>query len=90
MSTASKVSSAGRRRNVAGMALTILTLHVMGWGTLLFLVVPAHYQFDGGAFGVGLGATAYALGMRHAFDAFPLHLSRVASGRAMHVAGVVA
>ncbi|MFE3289243.1 HoxN/HupN/NixA family nickel/cobalt transporter [Rhodococcus sp. NPDC059234] len=51
------------------MALTILTLHVVGWGTLLLLVVPAHYEFNGGVFGVGLGATAYALGMRHAFDA---------------------
>src|ERR687885_101862 len=45
-------------------------LHVVGWGTLVFLVVPGHFALGGaGVFGVGLGLTAYTLGMRHAFDA---------------------
>ena len=45
-------------------------LHVVGWGLLLFVIVPAHYQVGAtGVFGVGLGVTAYTLGMRHAFDA---------------------
>jgi high-affinity nickel-transport protein len=52
------------------MAGFILALHVIGWGLLIGVVAPAHYQVGAsGVFGVGLGATAYALGMRHAFDA---------------------
>jgi nickel/cobalt transporter (NiCoT) family protein len=55
---------------VAGMAATVLGLTVLGWGTLLALVVPHHYAVGAGqVFGVGLGVTAYVLGMRHAFDA---------------------
>ena len=42
----------------------------MGIGLLLGLVVPAHLSLGAnGAFGVGVGVTAYTLGMRHAFDA---------------------
>ncbi|WP_024801221.1 HoxN/HupN/NixA family nickel/cobalt transporter [Nocardia sp. BMG51109] len=51
------------------MAITIAVLHVVGWGVLLLLVVPQHHPVDGAVFGVGLGVTAYTLGMRHAFDA---------------------
>src|SRR5262249_23644440 len=38
---------------------------------LLFaLVVPRHFALgDSGVFGVGIGITAYTLGLRHAFDA---------------------
>lgn len=56
-------------RSVIGMAVTVVALHVLGWGTLLLLVAPSHYVIDGSVFGVGLGVTAYTLGMRHAFDA---------------------
>ncbi|WP_328478485.1 HoxN/HupN/NixA family nickel/cobalt transporter [Streptomyces sp. NBC_00377] len=53
-----------------GLAAAILALHVIGWGTLLLIVVPQHFDMGSqGAFGVGLGVTAYVLGMRHAFDA---------------------
>ena len=52
-----------------GMAAFIALLHVVGWGVLLLLVVPRHYHLATGAFGVGTGATAYTLGLRHAFDA---------------------
>ncbi|WP_067799969.1 HoxN/HupN/NixA family nickel/cobalt transporter [Nocardia beijingensis] len=51
------------------MAVTVVALHVLGWGTLLLLVAPSHYVIDGSVFGAGLGVTAYTLGMRHAFDA---------------------
>jgi len=45
-------------------------LHVLGWVTLAAIVAPHHYQVGAGqVFGVGLGVTAYTLGMRHAFDA---------------------
>ncbi|WP_167478899.1 HoxN/HupN/NixA family nickel/cobalt transporter [Nocardia arthritidis] len=51
------------------MAITIVALHIIGWGVLLLLVVPGQYMVQGAVFGVGLGVTAYTLGMRHAFDA---------------------
>ncbi|HEX6470864.1 MAG TPA: HoxN/HupN/NixA family nickel/cobalt transporter, partial [Streptosporangiaceae bacterium] len=55
---------------VAGMSGFIALLHVVGWGVLVLLVVPGHYRLgDGKLFGIGIGLTAYFLGMRHAFDA---------------------
>jgi len=51
------------------MTLAIVALHLLGFATLLFLVVPGGYLVDGAVFGVGLGITAYTLGVRHAFDA---------------------
>jgi len=44
-------------------------LHVVGWGLLVFVVAPQEYEVGGKLLGVGLGLTAYTLGMRHAFDA---------------------
>ncbi|WP_330255867.1 HoxN/HupN/NixA family nickel/cobalt transporter [Nocardia sp. NBC_00565] len=58
-----------QRGSIAGMVCTVVTLHIVGWVTLFFLVVPNNYVVQGTAFGVGLGVTAYTLGMRHAFDA---------------------
>ncbi|MDV8068505.1 HoxN/HupN/NixA family nickel/cobalt transporter [Rhodococcus sp. IEGM 1366] len=58
-----------QRRSIIGMTATVVTLNVVGWAVLLGLVVPGHYTVEGSAFGVGLGVTAYTLGMRHAFDA---------------------
>src|SRR5256885_1082803 len=56
--------------SVAGMGGFIALLHILGWGSLLILVAPHNYQLgDAGVFGIGLGLTAYTLGMRHAFDA---------------------
>src|SRR6476469_4972820 len=57
------------RRSLWGMGGFILLLHVVGWGVLLGLVAPANYRVGGQLVGVGLGVTAYTLGMRHAFDA---------------------
>ncbi len=52
-----------------GMIAVIVALHVIGWFTLLVLVVPGHYSLGAKTFGIGIGITAYTLGMRHAFDA---------------------
>jgi nickel/cobalt transporter (NiCoT) family protein len=52
-----------------GMTAAVLALHVIGWGTLLLIVVPGHYSIGTQTFGAGIGLTAYTLGMRHAFDA---------------------
>ncbi len=57
------------RRSVIGMATFILLLHLVGWGTLIALVAPQEYQVSGQLFNIGLGVTAYTLGLRHAFDA---------------------
>ncbi len=55
---------------VGGMAAMIVGLHVVGFAILLGLVAPHHYTLAGsGVFGIGIGITAYTLGMRHAFDA---------------------
>ncbi|MGZ4471655.1 MAG: Nickel transporter NicT [Nocardioidaceae bacterium] len=60
----------GEWGSIWGMALFVLLLHIVGWGVLLMLVAPKHLQVGSGlVFGVGLGITAYTLGMRHAFDA---------------------
>ncbi len=57
-------------RRAAALALFILGLHVVGFFILLALVVPHDFALSsGGVFGISLGITAYALGMRHAFDA---------------------
>ncbi|MGY1803587.1 HoxN/HupN/NixA family nickel/cobalt transporter [Blastococcus sp. SYSU D00922] len=58
------------RRSIAGMAGFVLLLHVLGWGVLVFAVAPHDYQLGStGVLGVGVGLTAYMLGVRHAFDA---------------------
>jgi len=51
------------------MYSVIALLHVLGWGALIFVIVPAGDSVGSTAFGIGLGLTAYTLGMRHAFDA---------------------
>jgi nickel/cobalt transporter (NiCoT) family protein len=54
---------------MGSMFAVILALHVIGWGTLVFIVEPAHLSVGNKAFGIGIGLTAYTLGLRHAFDA---------------------
>ncbi|MGW4291671.1 HoxN/HupN/NixA family nickel/cobalt transporter [Micromonospora chersina] len=61
--------SGAEKRSLAGMALFIAGLHIVGWVTLAAIVAPSHYRVGSQVFGIGLGVTAYALGMRHAFDA---------------------
>jgi nickel/cobalt transporter (NiCoT) family protein len=60
----------GQRRTLALMVLVVAGLHVIGFLTLFALVAPHHYHLgSAGAFTVGIGVTAYTLGLRHAFDA---------------------
>jgi high-affinity nickel-transport protein len=56
--------------SVAAMAGVVVALNVVGWGVLALFVVPQHYAVGNAeVFGIGLGVTAFTLGMRHAFDA---------------------
>lgn len=50
---------------MALMFLTILGLHVLGFAVFILFVLPSHYK----GLGIGVAATAYTLGLRHAFDA---------------------
>jgi high-affinity nickel-transport protein len=54
---------------LGGMAAFVLALHVIGWFILVVIVAPEHYSIGTKSFGIGIGVTAYTLGMRHAFDA---------------------
>ena len=61
---------------ISGMAGFVILLHVLGFVSLFVLIAPHHYSLGvdttthkAVAFSVGLGITAYTLGMRHAFDA---------------------
>ncbi|MFF3919920.1 HoxN/HupN/NixA family nickel/cobalt transporter [Streptomyces sp. NPDC001852] len=54
---------------VGGMAAFVLALHIIGWGTLVGIIAPQHFSVGKESFGIGIGVTAYTLGMRHAFDA---------------------
>jgi high-affinity nickel-transport protein len=58
-------------RRAAGFAVVIVGLHLIGFFILFALVVPQHFDLGGasGVFGIGIGITAYTLGLRHAFDA---------------------
>jgi high-affinity nickel-transport protein len=60
----------GQKRALSMMVLVVGALHVFGFLTLIVLVVPRHHHLGtAGAFTVGIGVTAYTLGLRHAFDA---------------------
>ncbi|WP_246541106.1 HoxN/HupN/NixA family nickel/cobalt transporter [Mycobacterium spongiae] len=56
-------------RRLAAMLAVIVGLHLVGWLTLILLVEPARLHLGSKAFGIGVGVTAYTLGLRHAFDA---------------------
>jgi high-affinity nickel-transport protein len=57
-------------RSIGGMSAFVVLLHVIGWGVLVLAVAPHHYSLGStGVLGVGVGLTAYMLGVRHAFDA---------------------
>ncbi len=61
---------AGQWRTVFAMAAVVVGLHVVGFVLLFAVVAPNDYSLGAsGAFTVGVGFTAYTLGMRHAFDA---------------------
>ena len=52
-----------------GLLAVIAALHAVAFAILVTLVAPHHYTVGKQVFGLGLGVTAYTLGMRHAFDA---------------------
>ncbi len=54
---------------IAVLLGVIAVMHLVGFGTLLVVIAPRHYQSGTEVFGIGLGVTAYLLGLRHAFDA---------------------
>src|SRR5437868_4620356 len=57
-------------RRAAGLAAVVIGLHVVGFLLLLVLVIPQNFHLGKeGVFDLGLGITAYTLGLRHAFDA---------------------
>lgn len=66
-----RLSGWGRREwgHVAALLLAIAVMHLVGFGVLLGVVVPAQHHVGTGVFGIGLGLTAYTYGLRHAFDA---------------------
>ncbi|MDE3155389.1 MAG: HoxN/HupN/NixA family nickel/cobalt transporter [Acidobacteriota bacterium] len=55
--------SGRERRQIWQLGGAVALLHVLGWGTIWFVVAP-HYPFM-----LGLAGLAYAFGLRHAFDA---------------------
>jgi nickel/cobalt transporter (NiCoT) family protein len=60
----------GQRRTAVMMTAVIAALHAIGFGILAFVVAPHDDSLgSAGGFTVGIGITAYTLGMRHAFDA---------------------
>jgi high-affinity nickel-transport protein len=62
--------SPGEWRTIAGMAGAVIGLHLLGFFLLVVLVAPHHYRLGAsGGFTIGLGLTAYTLGLRHALDA---------------------
>src|SRR5436305_13006124 len=59
----------GQRRTLVLMIAVVAGLHVVGFVTLIGLVAPSHYKLGAsGTFTIGIGVTAYTLGLRHAFD----------------------
>jgi high-affinity nickel-transport protein len=58
-------------RRAGVLFFVIALLHAIGFFLLFAVIVPHQFDLGGstGVFGVGVGITAYTLGMRHAFDA---------------------
>jgi high-affinity nickel-transport protein len=55
-----------RERVRAGLMFAMIALlHVLGFAVFFLFVLPSHYR----GLGIGVSGTAYALGLRHAFDA---------------------
>ncbi len=60
----------GQRRTLLMMIIVVVTLHVLGFLALFAVIAPRHFRLGAsGAFTIGIGVTAYTLGLRHAFDA---------------------
>lgn len=57
------------RLEVAVLVGVVAAMHLVGFGALALVIAPRHYSAGTEAFGIGLGVTAYLLGLRHGFDA---------------------
>ena len=56
--------------SILGMVGFVVLLNVVGWAVLVLVIAPQNLALGStGVFGVGLGFTAFLLGVRHAFDA---------------------
>ncbi|BBZ52004.1 HoxN/HupN/NixA family nickel/cobalt transporter [Mycobacterium heidelbergense] len=64
-----RASSPDEWLRMGSMLAVVVALHLVGWITLVGVVDPARLSVGGKAFGIGVGLTAYTLGLRHAFDA---------------------
>jgi hypothetical protein len=59
-----------QRRTLFMMIAVVAGLHVLGFVTLFAFIAPNRYSLgSSGVYTIGVGVTAYTLGMRHAFDA---------------------
>lgn len=63
------------RARIAAVLAVVAVLHVVGFGSLALLVLPANYHVGTQVFSVGMGLTAYMFGLRHAFD--PDHIAAI-------------
>jgi nickel/cobalt transporter (NiCoT) family protein len=62
--------TACERRTLTAMASAVVGLHVLGFVTLLTFAAPIRDHLGkAGVLTIGIGITAYTLGLRHAFDA---------------------
>ena len=55
------------RARTGALVFVVVALHV-AWFGVLALVAPSSYHAGGQVLSIGLGLTAYVLGLRHAFD----------------------
>ncbi|MBH0115789.1 HoxN/HupN/NixA family nickel/cobalt transporter [Salinibacterium sp. NG253] len=73
MSLPSRSATTTRMNRSWGVLGAIVALHVVGFGALVLASAPSATDSSGAASGLavalGIGLTAYALGVRHAFDA---------------------
>jgi high-affinity nickel-transport protein len=67
--TAMRRILARRARTPIALLAGILVFAALAWVLFVCVVLPGNYVAGSTTFGVGLAATAFALGMRHAFDA---------------------
>jgi hypothetical protein len=68
------------------MFAVIVALHVIVWGTLVFVVEPGHFNVGEKAFGIGIGLTAYTLGLRPRVRRRRYRRDRGRTGRGGHPA----
>jgi high-affinity nickel-transport protein len=62
--------SARERRTLTSIASAVMGLHALGFTALLAFGAPGRHQLGkAGVLTIGIGITAYTLGLRHAFDA---------------------